>query len=151
MQRMVVCREGARKPPPPWHDLPIDRIAERRELERVGTRIGVPSGRLCEDALRAFDRLCAVEREQIGEAADLTPRQRARRALLANRARADEWLVPEALATTVVELVAAADRIDDPAIAAAWTDHLPVAVLACIERRSLARRLMEHDPLVVVG
>jgi hypothetical protein len=109
------------------------------------------SGRLCEDALRAFDRLCEVERRQVGDETELTPRQRARRALLAKRAQADEWLVPASLAATVEELVAAAERIDDPALASAWTDHLPVAVLSCIERRSLARRLMEHDPLVVTG
>ena len=114
-------------------------------------RAGVSSGRLCREALRAFDRLCEVERRQAGEAAELTPRQRSRRALLVSRMQADEWLVPPTLAATVGELVAAADRIEDPALAAAWTDHLPVAVLACIERRSLARRLVEHDPLVYAG
>jgi hypothetical protein len=109
------------------------------------------SGRLCEDALRAFDRLCEVERRRSAGAEDLTPRQRSRRALLETRARANEWLVPDTLAATVTELVAAADRIDDPLIAQLWTDHLPVAVLACLERRSLARRLVERDPLVVTA
>jgi hypothetical protein len=107
------------------------------------------SGRLCEAAIRAFDRLCEVERRRTEGLTEPTPRQRARRALLETRARADEWLVPEALAATVAELVAAADRIDDPAIAQVWTDHLPVAVLSCLERRGLARRLVERDPLVV--
>jgi hypothetical protein len=115
----------------------------------VTTARGVGSGRLCEDALRAFDRLCELERRRADGATDLTPRQRARRTLLETRARADEWLVPEPLAATVAELVAAADRIDDPVLAQAWTDHLPVAVLACLERRSLARRLVDRDPLVV--
>jgi hypothetical protein len=106
------------------------------------------SGRLCEEALRAFDRLCAVER--LGaKADDLTPRQKNRRLLLETRAGANEWIVPGALAATVLELIAAADRIDDPSLAAAWTDHLPVAVLSCLERRSLARRIVDHDPFVV--
>lgn len=109
----------------------------------------VTSGRLCEEALRAFDRLCEVERRRFGGIPDLTPRQRARRTLLETRARASEWLVPETLAATVAELVAAANRIEEPAIAQLWTDHLPVAVLACLERRSLARRLIDRDPLVV--
>ena len=109
----------------------------------------VTSGRLCEQALGAFDRLCEVERRRTDGLTELTPRQRARRALLETRARADEWLVPEALAATVAELVAAADRIDDPEIAQLWTDHLPVAVLSCLERRGLARRLVERDPFLV--
>jgi hypothetical protein len=108
----------------------------------------VTSGRLCEDAVRAFDRLCEVERRRSPDADDLTPRQRHRRQLLERRARANEWLVPEPLAATVLELIAAADRIEDPELASAWTDHLPVAVLACIERRSLARRIAERDPFV---
>ena len=105
------------------------------------------SGRLCEAALRAFDRLCAVERQGIN-ADDLTPRQKNRRLLLETRARANEWVVPAPLAATALELIAAADRIEDPALAAAWTDHLPVAVLSCLERRSLARRIIDHDPFV---
>ena len=108
----------------------------------------VTSGRLCEEALRAFDRLCDVERRG-SNADDLTPRQKNRRLLLETRAGAGEWVVPGPLAGTVLELVAAADRIEDPALAAAWTDHLPVAVLSCLERRSLARRLVDHDPFVV--
>ena len=109
----------------------------------------VTSGRLCEDALRAFDRLCELERRRADGADDLTPRQRSRRTLLETRARANEWIVPDALADTVRELVAAADRIDDPIVAQAWTDHLPVAVLACLERRSVARRLLERDPILL--
>ena len=109
---------------------------------------GWTSGRLCEEALRAFDRLCEVERQGAG-AADLTPRQKNRRLLLETRARANEWRVPEPLAATVRELIAAADRIDDAVIAAAWTDHLPVAVLSCLERRSLARRIADRDPFLV--
>ena len=108
------------------------------------------SGRLCDEALRAFDRLCAVERRG-ANADDLTPRQKNRRLLLQTRAGANEWVVPATLAGTVRELIAAADRIEDPALAAAWTDHLPVAVLACLERRSLARRLVDHDPFVVTA
>jgi hypothetical protein len=107
------------------------------------------SGRLCVDALRAFDRLCMLEREGDAAATDLTPRQRLRRHLLEVRANAQEWLVPAPLAETVEALIATADRIDDPALARLWTDHLPVAVLACLERRSLARRLLDGDPLVV--
>jgi hypothetical protein len=115
----------------------------------VGTTPGkVSSGRLCEDALRAFDRLCEVERRRAGDGADLTPRQKNRRLLLETRARANEWIVPTQLADTVGELIAAADRIEDPALAQVWTDHLPVAVLSCLERRSLARRLADGDPLV---
>lgn len=112
---------------------------------------GITSGRLCEEALRAFDRLCVVERRRADGADDLTPRQRARRALLETRAHADEWMVPTTLAATVRELIDAADRIEDPVLAQAWTDHLPVAVLACLERRSLARRLMDHDPFLVTA
>jgi hypothetical protein len=107
------------------------------------------SGRLCEDALRAFDRLCELERRRTDGASDLTPRQRSRRALLETRAHASEWIVPQPLADTVRELIAAADRIAEPEIAQAWTDHLPVAVLACLERRSLARRLVERDPILL--
>src|SRR5262245_60635261 len=95
----------------------------------VGTSERVTSGRLGEEALRAFDRLCEVERRRVEGASDLTPRQRNRRLLLETRARASEWLVPAPLAETVLELVAAADRIEDPALAQVWTDHLPVAVL----------------------
>jgi hypothetical protein len=106
------------------------------------------SGRLCEEALRAFDRLCEVERRRAGDGADLTPRQKNRRLMLETRARASEWIVPAVLAETVLELIAAADRIEDPTLAQVWTDHLPVAVLSCLERRSLARRLADGDPLV---
>ena len=109
---------------------------------------GITSGRLCEDALRAFDRLCRVERRRADGADDLTPRQRARRALLETRAHASGWVVPTTLAATVRELVDAADRIEDPVLAQAWTDHLPVAVLACLERRSMARRVIDHDPIL---
>ena len=45
----------------------------------------------------------------------------------------------------MLELVATADRIDDPALALVWTDHLPVAVLAVIERRGFRRRLSDGD------
>jgi hypothetical protein len=110
----------------------------------------VTSGRLCEDALRAFDRLCEVERGRVA-GTGMTPRQRHRRRLLERRASADEWLVPGPLAATVAELIATAGRIDDPDLAQAWTDHLPVAVLACLERRSLGRRLAEQDPFVVAS
>jgi hypothetical protein len=108
----------------------------------------VTSGRLCEEALRAFDRLCEVERLRVDGAEELTPRQKHRRQLLETRARAHEWIVPEALADTIAELIAAADRIDDPALAHVWADHLPVAVLSCLERRSLARRIADGDPFV---
>lgn len=110
--------------------------------------MGTSSGRLCEEALRAFDRLCAVERAREAGATDLTPRQRHRRKLLESRVSANEWLVPPELANTVVELIATADRIDDAALAQVWTDHLPVSVLACLERRSFARRLAEGDPFL---
>ena len=49
------------------------------------------------------------------------------------------------------ELIAAADRIDEPAIAHVWTDHLPIAVLSCLERRSLARRIADGDPFVATA
>lgn len=109
---------------------------------------GVSSGRLCEDAIRAFDRLCELERSADTARTDLTPRQRHRRQLLEARAGADEWLVPPQLAATVRELVATADRIEDPALALVWTDHLPVAILSVMERRSLIRRLADHDMLL---
>lgn len=106
------------------------------------------SGRLCDEALRAFDRLCALERMR-PDAADgdgeLTPRQAHRRRLLESRAHAAEWIVPPQLAETVHALIDAADRIEDPALAYVWTDHLPVAVLSCLERRSLARRVADGD------
>jgi len=108
----------------------------------------VTSGQLCEEALRAFDRLCEVERRRVEDGADLTPRQRNRRLLLERRARAAEWIVPVPLAETVLELIAAADRIEDPVLAHLWTDHLPVAVLSCLERRGIARRLADGDPFV---
>lgn len=111
-------------------------------------RESVPSGRLCEAAIGAFDHLCAVERAWDRSASSMTPRQRSRRRLLEARAAADEWLVPPELAETVLALVAVASRIVDPRLAAAWTDHLPVSVLSCLERRSLARRLSERDPFV---
>lgn len=107
------------------------------------------SGRLCEETLRAFDRLCVLERSADGDGAELTPRQRHRRQILESRATAGEWLVPPELAETVLALVAAADRIDDPVLARVWTDHLPVSVLACLERRSFARRLAEGDPFLI--
>lgn len=107
----------------------------------------VSSGRLCEDAIRAFDRLCAVERSGDPGLLEMTPRQRHRRRLLETRVHAQEWLVPAELAATVTELVATADRIEDPALALLWTDHLPVAVLSVIERRSLLRRLSDDDGL----
>lgn len=110
----------------------------------------VSSGTLCEDALRAFDRLCELERSSHGQI-DLTPRQRSRRHLLEARAHASEWLVPPVLAETAGELIAAADRIDDPLFAMAWADHLPIAVLALLERRSLARRMADGDPLLARG
>ncbi len=110
---------------------------------------GVSSGRLCEAVIGAFDRLCELERSADPDRTELTPRQRHRRLLLEARARADEWIVPPQLAATVMELVATADRIDDPALALLWTDHLPVAVLSVVERRSLLRRLAERDALLV--
>ncbi len=106
------------------------------------------SGRLCEAALRAFDRLCEVERGRVEGAEERTPRQMHRRRLLEIRASADEWIVPTQLAETVAALIDAADRIEDPALAYVWTDHLPIAVLACLERRSLARRVADGDPIV---
>ena len=106
------------------------------------------SGHLCDEALRAFDRLCSVERGRVDDASDLTPRQAHRRRLLETRAHAGEWLVPPQLAETVTALIEAADRIEDPALAYVWTDHLPVAVLACLERRSLARRVADGDPFL---
>lgn len=109
------------------------------------------SGRLCEETLRAFDRLCEVERRRAEGGSELTIRQRNRRLLLERRARAGEWVVPPPLADTVLELIAAADRIEDPVLAHLWTDHLPVAVLSCLERRSLARRLAEGDPFVATA
>jgi hypothetical protein len=109
----------------------------------------VTSGRLCESALRAFDRLCEVERRRVAGDGELTPRQRHRRQLIEARASAGEWIVPHPLAATIDALIAAADRIEDPALAHLWTDHLPVAVLACLERRSLARRLADRDPFVL--
>ncbi len=107
------------------------------------------TGRLCEDAIRAFDRLCEVESRRAPGKTGPTPRQRHRRQLLEARARATAWRIPDPLAETVVGLIAAADRIDDPVLAGLWTDHLPVAVLACLERRSLTRRIADGDPLVV--
>jgi hypothetical protein len=109
---------------------------------------GTSSGRLCEEAIRAFDRLCAVERRRDHAATDMTPRQRSRRQLLEARATANEWLVPPQLAETVTALIDVADRIEDPMLASVWTDHLPVSVLSCLERRSFARRLSERDPFV---
>ncbi len=111
----------------------------------------VTSGRLCENAIRAFDRLCAVEQQRAADADELTPRQRHRRLLLETRARANEWIVPPSLAQTIAELIATADRIEDPVLAQVWTDHLPVAVLACLERRSLARRIADGHPFVALS
>lgn len=108
----------------------------------------VSSGRLCEAALGAFDHLCLVERRRDPAATGMTPRQRSRRQLLETRVAADEWLVPPDLAETVMALIAVARDIEDPALAALWTDHLPVSVLSCLERRSYARRLSERDPFV---
>jgi hypothetical protein len=105
----------------------------------------VSSGRLCEETLRAFDRLCSIEQRRDPAITELTPRQKHRRQLLERRAKAEEWLVPDQLAATVLELVATADRIDDPALALVWTDHLPVAVLSVIERRGFRRRLSDGD------
>jgi len=112
-------------------------------------RQGTSSGILCERALRAFDHLCEVERGRDPAVVELTPRQRHRRSLLEGRATAGEWLVPPELAETIDALAAAAGRIDDPILAGVWTDHLPVAVLACLERRSFARRLADGDPFLV--
>ena len=105
----------------------------------------VSSGRLCAETLRAFDRLCELEQTREPAITELTPRQRHRRQLLEQRAQAEDWPVPEQLAATVVELVAFADRIDDPDQALVWTDHLPVAVLSVIERRGFRRRLADGD------
>ena len=44
------------------------------------------SGTLCEEAMRAFDRLCALERTRDDAEAMLTPRQAHRRRLLEARA-----------------------------------------------------------------
>jgi hypothetical protein len=112
---------------------------------------GTSSGRLCEAAIRAFDHLCEVERRRDPTATDMTPRQRSRRQLLETRASASEWLVPRELADTVMALVSVASLVEDPALAAAWTDHLPVSVLACLERRSFARRLSERDPFLALA
>src|SRR5690349_22536262 len=109
------------------------------------------SGTLCEEAIRAFDRLCALERTRDDADAMLTPRQATRRRLLEARSRAAEWIVPEPLAQTIHALIDTADGIDDPALAFVWADHLPIAVLSCLERRSLARRLAEGDPFLSVG
>jgi protein-tyrosine-phosphatase len=103
------------------------------------------SGGLCRDALRAFDRLCALERTEDGGRTELTPRQRHRRGLLEQRAAAVDWTVPDELGDTIEMLIATADDIEEPSIALLWTDHLPVAVLSCLERRSLARRIAEGD------
>jgi hypothetical protein len=111
----------------------------------------VSSGRLCEEAIAAFDHLCVVERVRDPSATAITPRQRSRRRLLETRAVANEWLVPGHLAEAVLALVEVARRIQDPALAAAWTDHLPVSVLSCLERRSLARRLSERDPFLALA
>jgi hypothetical protein len=112
------------------------------------------SRRLCAETLRAFDRLCELERST-GADGELTPRQKHRRGLLEQRAKAADWLVPAPLASTVLELVATADRIDDPALAVVWSDHLPVAVLSVLERRGLRRRLADGDAfltgLIVAG
>lgn len=109
------------------------------------------SGRLCDEALRAFDRLCALERTRDDAGDGLTPRQAHRRLLLENRAHASEWIVPPDLAQTVHALIEAADRIEDPSLAFVWTDHLPVAILSCLERRSFARRVAEKDPFLVLN
>ena len=52
------------------------------------------SGTLCEEAMRAFDRLCALERTRDDAEAMLTPRQAHRRRLLEARSSAAEWIVP---------------------------------------------------------
>lgn len=103
------------------------------------------SRRLCEDALRAFDRLCELERTEGSPRTELTPRQRHRRGLLEQRAAAADWVVPDELGDTIAMLIATADDIEEPSIALLWTDHLPVAILSCLERRSLARRIAEGD------
>jgi hypothetical protein len=120
-------------------------------LEAGAVDRAVSSGQLCDAAIGAFDRLCLVERSGNPTATAMTPRQRSRRHLLETRAEAGEWLVPGHLAETVLALVDIAVRIDDPALAAAWTDHLPVSVLSCLERRSLARRLSERDPFTALA
>jgi hypothetical protein len=107
------------------------------------------SGVLCDAALRAFDRLCSIERTRTdGGDGQLTPRQAHRRRLLESRAHASEWIVPAPLAETVHALIDTANGIVDPALAFVWADHLPVAVLACLERRSLARRIAEGDAIL---
>jgi hypothetical protein len=106
------------------------------------------SAHLCGEALRAFDRLCRLEQTREPAITELTPRQRHRRQLLERRAQAEDWPVPEQLAAAVVELVATADRIDDPAQALSWTDHLPVVVLSVMERRGFRRRLADGDILL---
>ncbi|HEY4190706.1 MAG TPA: hypothetical protein VGM28_09810 [Candidatus Limnocylindrales bacterium] len=103
------------------------------------------SAQLCEAALRAFDRLCRLEQTREPAITDLTPRQRHRRQLLERRAHAEDWPVPDQLAAAVVELVATADRIEDPEQALSWTDHLPVTILAVMERRGFRRRLADGD------
>jgi hypothetical protein len=111
----------------------------------------VSSGRLCEAAIGAFDHLCLVERRRDPTATEMTPRQRSRRQLLETRAAAADWPVPPELAETILALADVASRIEDPALAAVWADHLPVAVLSCLERRSFARRLSERDPFVALA
>ena len=103
------------------------------------------SVRLCEEALRAFDRLCLLEQTREPAITELTPRQRHRRQLLERRAHAEDWPVPDQLAAAVAALVATADRIDDPDQALAWTDHLPVTVLSVMERRGFRRRMADGD------
>ena len=63
------------------------------------------SGTLCEEAMRAFDRLCALERTRDDAEAMLTPRQAHRRRLLEARASAAEWIVPPEIAATVHALI----------------------------------------------
>jgi hypothetical protein len=111
-------------------------------LEAGAVDRAVSSGQLCDAAIGAFDRLCLVERSGNPTATAMTPRQRSRRHLLETRAEAGEWLVPGHLAETVLALVDIAVRIDD---------HLPVSVLSCLERRSLARRLSERDPFTALA
>ena len=62
-----------------------------------GMPIAVSWGRLCEEALRAFDRLCGLEQTREPAITELTPRQRNRRQLLERRAQAEDWPVPEQL------------------------------------------------------